>query len=392
MNRYSILQKDKFLIMRRLLLISFSFGFIFILFNSCVQSNSSKSENEIADSVWKPKYAKGFRIEYFSDYIYIYINDPWDEGKTLAKYILKASENDFHFSSDFTVINVPCTSMACLFAPDVAFANQLNLIPLIKACSSIEYFHNPSLRNQVSEGKTIDVGPSENFNVEKLMASNSSVCFVSPFRENRYQKIEEAGIPVVVNACHMEEDPLARAEWLVFYSAFFNQEAKAKNIFKNIEEQYLQAKSLVADVPNRPTIFSGKLFQDVWYVSGGKSYISRLFGDAGAKYIWHDLPFGGSEPYDLEIIMSKALDADFWLIQEYIDDEYNYHRLAAENIKYSYFDAFRKKNIILCNSKLTPYYEDGVLEPHLILKDLIYIFHPTLLPDHKAVYIQPLKK
>lgn len=392
MNKYSLLQKHKFLILRRLLLITFNIGFLFILLNSCVQNNSSKSKNEIADSVWKPKYAKGFQIEYFSDYKKIFINDPWDNGKTLAKYILKNSENDFHFSSDFTVINIPCTSMACLFAPDVAFSNQLNLIPFIKACSCIEYFHNPNLHNQVSEGKTTDVGPSESFNVEKLIASNSSICFVSPFRENRYQKIEEAGIPVVIDACHMEEDPLARSEWLIFFSAFFNQEAKAKKRFNEIEEQYFQAKNLVINVIKRPSVFSGKLFQDVWYVSGGKSYISRLFKDAGANYIWQDLPFGGSEPYDLEIIMSKALNADFWLIQEYIDEGYDYPRLASENIKYSYFDAFRNKNIILSNSKLTPYYEDGVLEPHLILKDLIYIFHPNLLPEHKAKYIKPLKK
>lgn len=392
MNKYSLLQKHKFLILRRLLLITFNIGFLFILLNSCVQNNSSKSKNEIADSVWKPKYAKGFQIEYFSDYKKIFINDPWDNGKTLAKYILKNSENDFHFSSDFTVINIPCTSMACLFAPDVAFSNQLNLIPFIKACSSIEYFHNPNLHNQVLEGKTIDVGPSESFNVEKLIASNSSICFVSPFRENRYQKIEEAGIPVVIDACHMEEDPLARSEWLIFFSAFFNQEAKAKKRFNEIEEQYFQAKNLVINVIKRPSVFSGKLFQDVWYVSGGKSYISRLFKDAGANYIWQDLAFGGSEPYDLEIIMSKALNADFWLIQEYIDEGYDYPRLASENIKYSYFDAFRNKNIILSNSKLTPYYEDGVLEPHLILKDLIYIFHPNLLPEHKAKYIKPLKK
>ncbi|MDD4576741.1 MAG: hypothetical protein PHI36_09965, partial [Bacteroidales bacterium] len=85
MNKYSLLQKHKFLILRRLLLITFNIGFLFILLNSCVQNNSSKSKNEIADSVWKPKYAKGFQIEYFSDYKKIFINDPWDNGKTLAK-------------------------------------------------------------------------------------------------------------------------------------------------------------------------------------------------------------------------------------------------------------------------------------------------------------------
>ncbi len=366
-------------------------GLLFVS-SSCVQNEGKKLDRELPDSVWKPQYAKGFQIEYFSEYKKVIVFDPWNTNNILAQYILKSFESTIKFSKEYTLVDVPFTSMACLFAPDVAFAQQLDLVPYIKATSSIEYMHNEMLKKQVLEKKTIDVGPSDNFNVEKLLASGASVCFVSPFRENRYKKIEEAGIPVIINSCHMEEDPLARAEWLVFFAAFFKMENRAINTFNNIEKQYLDAKKQVELISHRPTVFSGKLFQDVWYVSGGKSYISRLFQDAGAHYIWHNLDFSGSEPYDLEIIMSKAINADFWVVQEYTDKNYNYQRLASENIKYTFFDAFKKKNVILCNSQLTPYYETGVLEPHLILQDLIHLFHPNLLSEHKVLYFKPLKQ
>ena len=37
------------------------------------------------------------------------------------------------------------------------------------------------------------------------------------------------------------------------------------------------------------------------------------------------------------------------------------------------------------------YWESGAVSPHLILADLVKIFHPQLLPDHELVYYQKLE-
>ena len=36
------------------------------------------------------------------------------------------------------------------------------------------------------------------------------------------------------------------------------------------------------------------------------------------------------------------------------------------------------------------FYELGPARPDLILKDLIYIFHPELLPEHELFFFKPL--
>ena len=37
------------------------------------------------------------------------------------------------------------------------------------------------------------------------------------------------------------------------------------------------------------------------------------------------------------------------------------------------------------------YWETGLVEPHIVLKDMIKIFHPDLLPDHELVYYKSIE-
>jgi len=44
--------------------------------------------------------------------------------------------------------------------------------------------------------------------------------------------------------------------------------------------------------------------------------------------------------------------------------------------------------VIVCNTLKKPFYQKGLLEPQIILADLIKIFHPELLPDHQNQYYE----
>ena len=43
-----------------------------------------------------------------------------------------------------------------------------------------------------------------------------------------------------------------------------------------------------------------------------------------------------------------------------------------------------------CNTAYKEYYEDFPFHPDKVLKDLIKIFHPTLLPDYELKYFDKL--
>jgi len=119
---------------------------------------------------------------------------------------------------------------------------------------------------------------------------------------------------------------------------------------------------------------------------GGNSYIAQLFNDAGADYLWKDNQNTGSINLDFEVVYSKAHDADFWRIVGTYSNGFSYEKLLAENELYYNFKAFNDKQVIFCDSKTSTYFETGTLEPHLLLADFIYVFHPELMEGYKPKY------
>ena len=94
-----------------------------------------------------------------------------------------------------------------------------------------------------------------------------------------------------------------------------------------------------------------------WHAVGGKNYLAQIFRDAGADYVINDEETSG-ENLEFEKMYSLAANADYWRIL---------------------FKAYQEKKVIYCNMKQTPYYEISPVEPDLLLKDFVAIFHPELV-------------
>ena len=43
------------------------------------------------------------------------------------------------------------------------------------------------------------------------------------------------------------------------------------------------------------------------------------------------------------------------------------------------------------NSAKTPFYEQGTMEPDLVLADLVSIFHPEIMPNYQPKYYFKIK-
>lgn len=65
--------------------------------------------------------------------------------------------------------------------------------------------------------------------------------------------------------------------------------------------------------------------------------------------------------------------------------------LRAEYAPYENFDAFKNRRIYSCNTGLVPYYEEFPLHPDYLLKDLIWVFHPELLPGYSPRYYRKMQ-
>ena len=209
-----------------------------------------------------------------------------------------------------------------------------------------------------------------------------------------HPKLQEAGIPVVLNSEYMEENPLGRAEWIKFMSVFFDREREANAYFEKIKKEYLSHVDSVNSLNvTRPTVFLNNNWQGTWHMAGGNSYVAKLLKDAGADYLWSDDTTTGSIPLDFEFVYEKAQHADYWLNP---GTAMTLKDLLGEDARYSEFDAFKSKKIYNNNARVNAeggndYWESGVAHPETILKDLIKIFHPEIVSEHNFVYYRHME-
>jgi ABC-type Fe3+-hydroxamate transport system substrate-binding protein len=117
-----------------------------------------------------------------------------------------------------------------------------------------------------------------------------------------------------------------------------------------------------------------------------------LLKDAGARYVFESQPGYGAAPLAFEAVFDAARDADFWLNVGFASD---LDSLLTMDARYAEFKAFARGSVYNYNARVTEtggsdYFESGVANPDIILKDLIRIFYPELLPEHTLYYYQKL--
>jgi ABC-type Fe3+-hydroxamate transport system, periplasmic component len=365
-----------------------------ILISSCtsVQKKQDKAVNT-SRSQSKIHYAVGFSIKQFANYTLIEVRNPWDTARIMEKYILIDRNKETPANlPEGTLVKVPVQRVATCSSIFAGEYFKLGTINKIVAVSEPEYVDIPIIKDGLKNGQIADLGRTTTLNTEKLLAAKTDILVISFFEESMHDRLKKNGIIVVKDASYMEESPLGRTEWIKFEAAFLGKDSLANEIFSKIEKRYQELMKKAAATKSRPTVFTEKKNGDSWFIPGGNSYMGNFMKDAGANYLWSDLKHTGSVPLQFETVFSKAVNAEFWLIK-YNNTQFDltYKQLEKEYDLYKNFAAFKNKHIYAANSGTTPFYEEGPLEPDVVLSDLIHIFHPEVLLNYQPKYYQHIK-
>ncbi len=368
-----------------LLLFTLTIGFAFQACRPAAQ-NADNKETEIPDSM-NPAYATGFKVFWHKGQRLIQIMNPWDGQSVLQEVIIrsKAASGDLQSKGE-QVIKLPVETVIALSSTQWAAFEKMDALDRIIGITESSFVQSPVMQKRLQQGQTTDVGRHALLKPEVILQLMPELILYSPEKMGAPAVLSNTGLPLLAWPDYFETDPLGRAEWIKLLGILIQKEEEALRLFHAIEKDYLQYLELTKALEYRPTLFADKSFNEQWYIPGGNSYMARLFKDAGAQYLWADKSSAASIPMDLESIAARALEADYWRIAHAAPAGYNREALKKENPLYAEFKAFKNGNIIFCNTATTAYFEKGPFEPHIILADLIHFLHPTLLPDHQAVY------
>lgn len=363
------------------------------------------------------EYAQCLSLYEEDGYKVVEIADPWNRNKILQKYVLVPKTEcaatdgvqtedgcqngrpngkpDGRNIPEGTIIHVPIDHIIVYSSVHASIIDALGAAGRISGVCESQYITCQAVKDGVTAGTITDCGNSLSPNIERVADAKGEIIIATPFENSNYGTAEKLGLPIVECADYMETSPLARSEWIRLFGALLCIEDKADSLFRQVKTEYLEIKETVAkEIESRqlkrPTLLVERRYGSSWGIPGGNSYVAHLYADAGADYIFSGLDAESTVNMSFENVLSTAIDADIWLFKYWNPTDMTYSDLEAEYKLYNRFKSFREHRIYACNTFESTYYDDIVLRPQSILKDLTAVFHPSLTAGYTPRYFLPL--
>ena len=370
----------------KILIILFS-----VIYSSCEKMIKTEILKEIPSTI---KYAKGFDIINEKDTKKLLIKSAYQNSKELFSYqILNKDKKGARKALIDQEILVPINRIVVTSTTHIPMIELLNEEASIVGFPNSNYISSEKTRHLIDKGNITEIGKESSLNTEILLDLHPElvVGFGVSSVDKTLTSIQKAGINVIYNGDWLEESPLGRAEWIKFFGVLFDKEKQADSIFKIIETDYLAVKKLALKSGEKATILSGAIMsKDIWNLPAGKSFEAQFLQDANLNYLWKDTKGKGSLSLSFESVFDKAATADFWISPGYFTSK---KQLLESNNLYTKFKPFQNDQIYTSTTKKgitggVIYYELAPTRPDLVLKDIVKITKPDLLPDYTLTFLK----
>lgn len=346
------------------------------------------------------QYAEGFSIWTTNGAAWIVIHQPFPKATRPYEYLILPENAPFPDSLSQkafdAVINLPSNNLAFTSTTHIPHLELLGCEALLAGFPNTDLISAEIQRQRINEGLVKELGAGASLNVEAVLDLSPDWIMVSTLGNDMQQVnlLSNAGISVILNGDYVEKHPLGVAEWVKVTGALTGKLAEATDQFEEISESYRRAERLVRDSLTLPPpkIMSGVMYNDLWYAPGADSWVSILLEHAGGDYLFQENKGKGGLSLSYEYVLDRGEMADFWIGAA---DYSSLRSLRLADPKYQAFRPFRTGNIYTYTAKKGAtgglmYFELGYVRPDLVLRDLIKIIHPQLLPDHTLYFYERL--
>ncbi|MBT8235323.1 MAG: ABC transporter substrate-binding protein, partial [Bacteroidia bacterium] len=263
-------------------------NFLFILcacslwFGSC-RSEKEKIRQNANSGVTEIKYATGFQLTNQEDgSTLLEVTSPWPGADKTFRYLLVPRNSvlgsEVQHENVDAVIRVPVKKFIATSTTHIPALESLGALEGMVGFPGTQYVSSAKARAQIDSGRIRELGANEALNTEMTLALDPEVVFGFSISDQNssYKFLNDAGIPVIYNGDWTEHSPLGKAEWIHFFAPFFGKEKEADSIFSVLQENYNEAKLLASRSKEKPSVMSGALYKDVWYLPGGDSWAAQF--------------------------------------------------------------------------------------------------------------------
>jgi iron complex transport system substrate-binding protein len=359
----------------------------------CKQEPIDASATKPSNTV---KYATGFSIENYGQYSIVTVRHPWPEAKKEYQYVLHKKGVTLPDSlQSYTAITIPIKKMVATSTTHIPSLEMLGKVNTLVGFPNLDYISSDKVRQRIEQNKIKELGSNQTLNMEVLLELQPDVIVGYGIDNNNptLDNLQKSGLKVILNGDWNEQTPLGRAEWIKFFGALYDQQAKAEEIFNKIEKDYHKTKTIATRAQKQTTVLAGDIFEGKWYLPKGDSWGSLLIKEAHGNYLWKDTKGTGSLALSFETVFEKGHQAELWITSGQFN---SLSDMQTANPHYNQFKAFQTKQVYTFNRKKgktggSLYYELAPNRPDLVIKDLVKILHPELLPSYQLYFFVKLE-
>jgi len=374
---------------------SYAFLLLLIILVSCKKETVIKKVESTKKTTIK--YAKGFDIVEENGFKKLIIKSAYKGSNEIYEYKVynKSSSKNLN-DLDKKIIQVPVKEIIVTSTTHIPMVELLEEEKSIVGFPFSRYVSSEKTRQLIDLGKIKEIGKENDLNTEILLDLQPEliVGYSVSSADKSLSTIQKSGINVIYNGDWLEETPLGRAEWIKFFGVLFDKEQLADSIFNGIENNYLEAKKIALKSTKQQTVLSGAIMsKDIWDLPAGDSFVAQFLEDANVNYLWKNTKGKGSLSLSFESVFEKGINADYWIAPGYFSSK---KQMLSSNKLYEKFTTFKEDKIYSPSIKKGKtggiiYYELAPTRPDLVLKDIIKITNPELLPNYKFTFFEKMK-
>ena len=301
-------------------------------------------------------YAKEFNVDYYNDgYALITIDQ---EGQFLV--VPEGKEAPEGLDSDIAVLKQPLNNIYLVATSAMDLFRAIDGIDSIKLSGTKEDgWYIQEAKDAMEQKKMIYAGKYSAPDYELILSKNCDLAIESTMIYHKpevKEKLEQFGIPVLVEHSSYESHPLGRTEWLKLYGVLLGKEELADKLF---QEQVDKLKAIEDSESTGKTV-AFFYINSVGAANVRKSgdYVSKMIELAGGKYIFSDL---GAEDdnslstmnMQMEEFYAGAKDADYIIYNSTIDGELtDISQMLEKSSLLADFKAVKDGNVWCTNQNL----------------------------------------
>ncbi|MBD5469954.1 MAG: ABC transporter substrate-binding protein [Lachnospiraceae bacterium] len=336
------------------------------------------------------QYAEQFRIDYYADgYVMVCVAD----GR---KYLIvpEDAKPPQDLETDIIILQRPFDNIYLVASAVMDMFCELDALDSLRfSGQKAEGWSIPQAQEAMEQGTILYAGKYSMPDYELIVSEGCSLAIENNMilhSPEVIEKLEDFGIPTLIDQSSHESHPLGRVEWIKLYGVLLGKEAEAQAAF---EEQVQSMERAATDIASEKTVaFFYITTNGMVNVRVSSDYVPKMIQLAGGKYIFDNLGDGDSSRSTVTMQMEEfyhtAKDADYLIYNSTIDGEIeSFDALLQKESLLKDFKAVQSGNV-WCTTR-------DMYQQSMSIGQMIEDIHSMLSDDSSAreniVYLYPLE-